>query len=690
MRHIARGSASPHAREPVIRRTKTAAMRTNAIFVRKTAEIAAALLIACSAMAQTAPANPTDAPAQPTQPVAQANPTASQPSASPAQPDKAEKPAKQPSTGDKRRAAKLFLQSSKLFENERYEEAMAGYQKASDLDPTNKDYLLAAEVARSHAATALVQLAARARMKGDSAGARAALERALALDPNNPQVTQHIEGLADQAAMSVIKPLYDMNGDQPGEPLPYPSPPGAHSFHLRASQRQLIQQVFKDFGVDATVDDSVRSNVVHFDVDDATFPQCMRALSMLTNTFYVPLDPRRVLVAKDSAENRSKFVPLELETIYLSGLSAADLTEVANVARNVFEVSQVNADQSADKLTVRAPHSTMAALNETLRNLIDGRDQVLLEVRLIQLAHTSERNTGTQLPQTITAFNVYAQEQQILNANSSLVQQIISQGLAAPGDTAAIIAILIASGQVSSSLFSNGILLFGNGLTLSGLQPQPITMNFALNSSDSRELDQIELRLGDGEAGTIRTGEKYPILQSSFSGLNTAGLNIPGLTSAGSSSALGGLSGLLGGLASSTTTVPQVQYQDLGLTLKATPKVLRSGDVALTLDMKIDALGGSSIDNIPILDNRAYTGVVTLPEGQSLAVVSELDKQESLAISGAPGLSEIPGLNDITDKDKQSSYSSLLIVMTPHIVRGTQLAGHTPMMRIEPAVRGRS
>ena len=38
----------------------------------------------------------------------------------------------------------------------------------------------------------------------------------------------------------------------------------------------------------------------------------------------------------------------------------------------------------------------------------------MLEVRLIQIAHTSERNTGIQPPQTVSAFNVYAEEQSIL------------------------------------------------------------------------------------------------------------------------------------------------------------------------------------------------------------------------------------------------------------------------------------
>jgi general secretion pathway protein D len=132
--------------------------------------------------------------------------------------------------------------------------------------------------------------------------------------------------------------------------------------------------------------------------------------------------------------------------------------------------------------------------------------------------------------------------------------------------------------------------------------------------------------------------------------------------------------------------VPQVEYKDLGLTLKATPRVMRDSNVALTVDLKITALSGQSINGNPVLNSRAYSGITMLRQGEGIVVASELDQQESRAISGVPGLSEIPGLNDVTDKDVQRSKSTLLIVMTPHIIRGTQAAGHSPMMRIERSV----
>jgi Flp pilus assembly secretin CpaC len=188
------------------------------------------------------------------------------------------------------------------------------------------------------------------------------------------------------------------------------------------------------------------------------------------------------------------------------------------------------------------------------------------------------------------------------------------------------------------------------------------------------------LRLGDGEDGKLSVGERYPIQTSSFSSLSASLPKIPGLTGAGSSSSL---SSLLSGYAGSVPNVPQVEYQDLGLTLKVTPRVMRNNEVALTIDLKIDALSGTTINGNPILDNRAYSGVVMLKEGEEVVVAGELDKSESRAISGTPGLSEIPGLNNLTSNDAQKNYATLLILITPHVVRGSQASGHSPMMRVE-------
>ena len=54
-----------------------------------------------------------------------------------------------PRERDRRRAAKLYLEASKLFMTGHFEEALKDYDEAAKLDPANDNYRLAGEVART-------------------------------------------------------------------------------------------------------------------------------------------------------------------------------------------------------------------------------------------------------------------------------------------------------------------------------------------------------------------------------------------------------------------------------------------------------------------------------------------------------------------------------------------------------------
>ena len=178
----------------------------------------------------------------------------------------------------------------------------------------------------------------------------------------------------------------------------------------------------------------------------------------------------------------------------------------------------------------------------------------------------------------------------------------------------------------------------------------------------------MHLSLADQEDGTIKTGERYPIESSSYSSVAIAAAATAGLSS---------------------QTIPQIQYEDLGLTLKATPKIMRSGDIALKFSLKIEALGGSSLNDIPVLDNRSMEGVLTLREGDTAVLLSDLTRQESRALSGLPGVSDIPGLQEISDIQKDQSYSRLLIMVTPSVTRETNQGSHSPIFLVDKSTTSR-
>ena len=86
----------------------------------------------------------------------------------------------------------------------------------------------------------------------------------------------------------------------------------------------------------------------------------------------------------------------------------------------------------------------------------------------------------------------------------------------------------------------------------------------------------------------------------------------------------------------------------------------------MKIDLKIEALAGGSLNNIPVLANRAYASEVTIADGATALLASTLTRQESAAISGIPGLGELPGFQTATaDTTTQKDTSELILLITP-------------------------
>jgi len=593
-------------------------------------------------------------------------------------------PKRRPSKHDRVEAQKLFVQGAKDVDRKDMRAAMDAFTRAAELDPEEQKYAMSDQIAREHLVTDLIQQSDKEKILGHFADARAKIAEAYSMDPANPMVAQHMNELA--SAMVAGEPAVRSESVTAAPPIQLQPKPGVKSFHLRGSERNIVSQVLPAYGIQPTLDDSVEPRTVRYDVDDVDFAEAERTLQLATGTFIVPLDPARALIAKDTKTNRDKFEREAVETVYLPGMAASQLTEIANTAKNVFGLRMASASGGESALTVRGRGEDLNALNSTLTTLLDGRSELELDVRMYEVDRTKAVNAGAILPNQTTLFNVYSEARNILNSNSSLVQEIISSGLAAPGDWEAILAILIASGQISNSILTQPFGVFGGGLSLTGVAYQGGTANMQLNSSDVRAIDQMQLRVLDREESTIKAGERYPIETSSYSSLGaTTGLNIPGLSTAGLSSTLSSLGISASQLAAaSTATIPQVQYQDIGLTLTVTPNIEGTNRVSMKFKLTLSSLQGSSLNSLPVLNNREYTAITAVAIGESALLVSSLSRQESNAVTGFPGLSEIPGFQNATNKNSNLDVSELAIVITPHIIRASH-RGATEKMILLPS-----
>ena len=586
-------------------------------------------------------------------------------------------------------ASEAYVRGARALEHGDLSAAEREFTRAAELNPRDRDSAIALAVTREHRLTDLVQQAAKAQKLGHTAEADGLLEQARAIDPENAVVRQHFQpdgqimpfAGAETPAVNPVQAMRAADARGVGGPVTLAPASGVQSFHTRGGPHEILNAVCTAFGLKAQFDSSVAaSETIHFDLQDATFTEALRVAQSLTHTFSVPLQPKVAFFAKDTPENRTDFQPLVEETLFIPGASAESLDDYAKLARTVFDLKTVTAVGSSGGLVIRGDEGTIDRVNATFADLVDGGSDVVIDLTLYELDTSRMVNLGVTAPSSIGAFPVASEAQSLITANQSLISAAIASNqlvLTANPYTNAIaeLGLLLASGVVTSSQFTNLLGVVGQyaGLPLAGLfLGSGTSVNALLNTSDVRVLDTVQLRAGNGQDASFRAGTRYPIETGIYSSSGASSSLTPAAASLGS---IGGtsVSSLLSQyLGSSSVSIPQIQYEDLGLTLKATPTVLRTSDVSLKLDLKVEALGSGTINTLPILNNRALTSQITIPAGQTALLASLVNKSEERSITGLPFLTELPGFEG-TDKSTEVDTTELLISLTPHIVRNRRM-----------------
>jgi general secretion pathway protein D len=602
---------------------------------------------------------------------AQDNPTpapkSAQPASVPAAPARSAA-AEPPSKRTLQAAEDSYLAGARLVNRNDLTGAEIQLRKAVNLDPYNHDYALALNLVHQRHVNDLVQQSGKARLLGQTTKAETLLAEARLLDPENSIVSRSVDsGALPKVFHPEIEP-WIQNGPALAGPVTLVPGTARKSFHVRSSEQDVIRQVFSGYGIRPVFDDSVPRDTLRFDLDDAPYQQAIPILLDITHLFAVPLDDKSVIILKDTPENRERLERQLQESIYIPGMTNEEMDNLGTLIKNIFDVKQIAVEKSSGTIVLRAPQETLTYINLTLADLIDGGSEVMIDLQLYSVAKTNQRNIGSQLPQQVGIYSVSAAAQSLVSANQSIVNQAIAQGLIPANASNITIALaLIASGLVQSTLLSSTVGFFGGGLTQTGVTTnQNPVFNLALTSSDTRALNDMQIRVGDRQSATFRVGERYPITTATYSS------GLTGTSAALANTTINGVSvaSLLNSSVGTSVTIPQIQYEDLGLTLKATPTVQKSGAIKMHIDLKIEALTGGSLNGIPILNSEQFVSDVTVDDGQTALIASSLTKDQSASISGLPGLGELPGFQTaFADRTTETDSSDLILLVTPHITR---------------------
>jgi tetratricopeptide (TPR) repeat protein len=547
-----------------------------------------------------------------------------------------------------------FEAGVKLKKSGNLEQAFGKFQEAAELNPHSVDYVTAREVTRQELAMDAINRGNKALREQKEIVAMAEFRRALQFDPQNEFAIQRLKESVWRNNPGSDK----MRVASSDEILLQPNP-SHHDFHFRGDARSLLTEVGKAYGINVEFEDSVKATRTRFDIEDVNFATAMEAASSVTKTFWIALTPKAILVIADSAQNRSAFERMSIRTYYLpDAITPQELVDMTNLLRVVLELRFVIQNPAESSITIRAPQPVLEAATQLLRNIVAARPEVLLDVRVYQISQSLLRQLGANLPTQFTLFNISPALIAGLGLGAqNLINQLIASGGINQANTQGIQALL---GQLAQNTSANSLLqmqpfaTFGGGLTFMGLSAKPpgVGYTFNLNESSVQNLENAQLRASQNSPSTLLIGERYPIINATYAPIyNTQAI-----------------ANVIGN-GSYIAPVPSVNYEDLGLRLKVTPLIHRDS-VSMKLELQLRSLGSSSVNGIPIINNREYSGNITAQSGESSVVAGIISESDSRNVMGWPFLSRVPGLTyTASEHDKNVNDADLLVVITPHILR---------------------
>lgn len=542
---------------------------------------------------------------------------------------------------DRQAASQEFKRAVDLQKGGQMDEALLAAGRACALFPGNPEYVTAREALRQQIAGSHLERGNRLALAGDLSGAEAQFRQALAIDPENAYVQQRLHDVlptTDPERQRTLQLLASV--DQ----IDLAPKTGPADIHLRGDTRSVYTQVGRIFGVTFRFDDALTSRQLRVDLDNVDFYVAMELIGKMSKSFWVPISRQEAMVATDTPELRRQYERQSVRTFYVGyATSPAELTDVANVLRTIFEMTIVNVAPARNTITVKAPRATVEAAASMIDNLMDVRPEILLDVQEFEFDTDKTSNFGLTLPTSFTVFNVYSEIRRVFGRDAqSIINQLKKTGTVDPST------IPVADlANLAGSPLLGPFVVFGKGLGLTGITVPPIIGNLSFSTSSTKTTEHVTLRALDGESAKFRIGTRFPILNGSFSSLSLGADN-----------------------RSSVASTPQFQYQDLGLTVTAKPHYLSGDEVRLDLEFEIVGLGAAMLNNIPELTNRSYKGNITVKEGEPSVIMGAVTDQESRATQGYPGIGEVPVLKAvISSNTRQRDHNQIVVVITPHLIR---------------------
>src|SRR6266581_5155644 len=537
-------------------------------------------------------------------------------------------------------ANSLFKKGKDAEARQNYEQAYEYYKQAYDLKPKDLAYRAAYERLRFYAGASHVKRGQLLRDSGKLDEALAEFQKAVEVDPSSPiaqqeirRTQQMIDAAKAPAPKAAAPPRTGLQKrlDEAQGPLDLAQISNVPiTLKLTEDTKVIYDTVGKLAGINVLFDPDYTSRRIRIELNGVTLEEALQIIAMESKTFWRPVTPNTIFVASDTPAKRKDIEQSVIKTFYLANLSQpTELQDVTNALRQILEISRIQPLNSQGALVVRGTPDQIALAEKLVGDLDKAKSEVIVEVAVMQISRDKMRNLGISLP---TSATVALQN----NINTTTGTGTTTTGTTTTGTP----------NQINLNRIGN---LNATDFTVT---IPPATATALFSDSSVKLIQNPQIRAVDGQKASLKIGDKVPVATGSFQ---------PGI----------------GGVGINPLVNTQFQYLDVGVNIEITPHVHSNGEVTLKITMDVsNVTGQSNIGGIsqPIIGQRKIEHEIRLKEGEVNLLGGMLEDQQTKALSGIPGLANVPILKYLfSQTTSDNRENEIVFAIIPHIIRGADI-----------------
>ena len=513
-----------------------------------------------------------------------------------------------------------------------YDAAVAYYQKALKSDPRNATYKIRLHQARFDAGEFHIKRGLEMRKRGELDGAGIEFQKALVADPSSSIAEQELKRTAEMIGERNHTNEPEAPADHNQQPLasmpPEIKPLSRAPISMKMSNdaKIVFDTIGKYAGLTMIYDPDFPARRITVDFNNVTLEQALEIVSLESKAVIKPVTENTLFVFPDQPQKRRDYEEEVVRTFYLSNVTQPqDITEIMTGLRQLFDLKRVQQVNAQNAIIIRDTPDKLMLVQKLIDDIDKAKPEVVVQVEVLQASKDRLRELGIQ-----------------------------------PGSQASV---ALTNGTTSSSSGGTSTTT-SNPITFDTfrhLNPNSFsvtlpsfTANLVENDSDTKIIQNPEIRSVDGQTAKLKIGQRIPVATGSFQ----AGVGVGGAAGAGFVNPL---------------VNTQFTYLDVGVNVDMTPRVHPNHEVSLKLRIEISSqLNTVNIGGIsqPVIGSKTIEHDIRLKEGEVNILGGLIESTDTKTISGWPGLARIPILGRLfADNKVDHLEDETLIVLTPHIVR---------------------